>query len=55
MMAHDGRPHWGKMHFRDAASLRETYPRFDDFLAVRDRLDPERLFTNAYLTRVLGP
>ncbi|WP_314147009.1 D-arabinono-1,4-lactone oxidase [uncultured Leifsonia sp.] len=55
MMAHDGRPHWGKMHFRDAASLRETYPRFDDFLAVRDRLDPARLFTNAYLTRVLGP
>ena len=55
MMAHDGRPHWGKMHFRDAASLRETYPRFDDFLAVRDRLDPARLFTNAYLPRVLGP
>ena len=55
MMAHDGRPHWGKMHFRDAASLRETYPRFDDFLAVRDRLDPARLFTNAYHTRVLGP
>ena len=55
MMAHDGRPHWGKMHFRDAASLRETYPRFDDFLAVRDRLDPDRRFENAYLRQVLGP
>jgi L-gulono-1,4-lactone dehydrogenase len=52
---HGGRPHWGKMHYRDAASLREVYPRFDDFLAVRDRLDPARVFTNAYLTRVLGP
>jgi len=54
MRAHDGRPHWGKMHTRDAESLRETYPRFDDFLAVRDRLDPERRFANRYLERVLG-
>ena len=54
MMAYDGRPHWGKMHYRDAESLRATYPRFDDFIAVRDRLDPERIFANAYLSRVLG-
>ena len=54
MRAHDGRPHWGKMHYRTAADLRPTYPRFDEFLAVRDRLDPERLFANDYLTRVLG-
>jgi FAD/FMN-containing dehydrogenase len=54
MMAHDGRPHWGKMHYRDAESLRATYPRFDDFIAVRDRLDPDRVFANAYLARVLG-
>jgi L-gulonolactone oxidase len=50
-----GRPHWGKLHYRDAASLRAAYPKFDDFLAVRDRLDPSRVFTNAYLDRVLGP
>lgn len=50
----DGRPHWGKLHFRDAASLRPAYPRFDDFLAVRDRLDPARVFANAYTERVLG-
>ncbi|GGK96660.1 D-arabinono-1,4-lactone oxidase [Mangrovihabitans endophyticus] len=49
-----GRPHWGKMHYRDAASLRAAYPKFDDFLAARDRLDPERTFTNPYLDRVLG-
>lgn len=54
MRAHDGRPHWGKMHNRTADDLRPTYPRFDDFLAVRDRLDPDRLFANEYLTRVLG-
>jgi L-gulonolactone oxidase len=50
-----GRPHWGKMHYRDASSLRAAYPRFDDFLAVRDRLDPDRVFANAYTERVLGP
>jgi FAD-linked oxidoreductase len=49
-----GRPHWGKMHYRDAESLRAVYPRFDDFLAVRDRLDPHRVFANAYTERVLG-
>jgi L-gulonolactone oxidase len=49
-----GRPHWGKLHYRDAESLRPAYPRFDDFLAVRDRLDPKRVFANPYLDRVLG-
>ncbi|MDQ1575436.1 MAG: L-gulono,4-lactone dehydrogenase [Microbacteriaceae bacterium] len=54
MIAHEGRPHWGKMHYRDAASLRGVYPRFDEFLAARDRLDPDRLFGNPYLEKVLG-
>lgn len=52
---HAGRPHWGKLHSLGADRLRELYPRFDDFLAVRDRLDPHRVFTNSYLDRVLGP
>lgn len=55
MMSFDGRPHWGKLHFRDADSLRATYPRFDSFVGVRDKLDPDRVFGNAYLDRVLGP
>jgi L-gulonolactone oxidase len=50
-----GRPHWGKRHYRDAESLAPAYPRFADFLAVRDRLDPDRIFANAYTERVLGP
>lgn len=54
LKAHDGRPHWGKMHTRDAESLRKTYPKFDEFIAVRDRLDPDRVFANPYLERVLG-
>jgi FAD-linked oxidoreductase len=54
MLEHGGRPHWGKLHTLTADTLRERYPRFDDFVALRDRLDPERRFTNRYLERVLG-
>ncbi|MET4921934.1 D-arabinono-1,4-lactone oxidase [Streptomyces sp. PSRA5] len=54
MTAHGGRPHWGKVHTRNAAYLAGVYPRFDEFTAVRDRLDPERLFGNPYLRRVIG-
>jgi len=50
----DGRPHWGKLHTRAAADLKPAYPGFDAFVALRDRLDPERRFGNAYLERVLG-
>jgi FAD-linked oxidoreductase len=54
MLSHGGRPHWGKMHTLDAAALRDRYPRFPDFVALRDRLDPDRVFGNPHLTRVLG-
>jgi FAD-linked oxidoreductase len=54
MRGHDGRPHWGKLHSRTAADLAPAYPRFAEFVALRDRLDPDRLFANDYLRRVLG-
>jgi FAD/FMN-containing dehydrogenase len=49
-----GRPHWGKRHYQTAATLRPRYPDWDRFAAVRDRVDPERLFQNDYTRRVLG-
>ncbi|MBN9618369.1 MAG: FAD-linked oxidoreductase, partial [Actinobacteria bacterium] len=49
-----GRPHWGKLHYRDADSLRGAYEHFDDFVALRERLDPQRTFGNEYLAQVLG-
>lgn len=55
MLDFGGRPHWGKLHTLTDETLRTRYPRFDDFGALRDRLDPERRFTNRYLDRVLGP
>ncbi|MFE0732272.1 D-arabinono-1,4-lactone oxidase [Streptomyces antibioticus] len=52
--AHEGRPHWGKVHTRDAEYFAGVYPRFGEFSALRDRLDPDRRFQNDYLRRVLG-
>jgi L-gulono-1,4-lactone dehydrogenase len=55
MDTYDGRPHWGKMHFQGHETLADRYPRWDEFQAVRRRLDPDGRFTNPYLQRVLGP
>lgn len=54
MRSHDGRPHWGKRHFRTAAELSGLYPDWGRFQVVRDRLDPRRVFSNDYTDRVLG-
>jgi len=54
MVSAGGRPHWGKMHTRDAGYFARAYPRFRDFIELRDAIDPERRFGNAYLDQVLG-
>jgi L-gulonolactone oxidase len=51
---HDGRPHWGKLHYQRAATLAPRYPRWHEFQAVRARLDPTGRFANPYTDRVLG-
>jgi L-gulono-1,4-lactone dehydrogenase len=55
MCEYGGRPHWGKRHFQTAETLAPLYPRWADFQAARDELDPRRVFTNEYAARVLGP
>ncbi|MEG0029925.1 D-arabinono-1,4-lactone oxidase [Acinetobacter sp.] len=47
-----GRPHWGKMHSMTATQLRSLYPKWDDFLALRQQLDPERKFLNPYVEQL---
>ena len=51
---YDARPHWGKMHYRDAEELSKLYPRWDEFIALRNQLDPQRTFSNAYTDTVFG-
>lgn len=43
------RPHWGKLFGR----LRGDYPRLPEFRALRDRIDPNRVFGNPFTERVL--
>ena len=50
-----GRPHWGKLHTQTAETLAPRYPQWDAFAAVRDRLDPDRVFTSPAVERILGP
>ena len=54
LRAAGGRPHWGKVHTQDSAALEASYRRFGELVALRDRLDPDRIFSNDYLRRVLG-
>lgn len=54
MSSYGGRPHWGKRHYLSAAELEQRYPEWDSFQAIRDRIDPDGVFANAYTRRVLG-
>ena len=55
MDEYGGRPHWGKRHFQTAATLAPRYPAWAEFQRARDTLDPDRVFSNEYTDRVLGP
>jgi L-gulonolactone oxidase len=51
---HGGRPHWGKVHSLRAAQLSRLYPRWDDFLALREKMDPDGRFLTPYLRGLFG-
>ena len=55
LRAAGGRPHWGKLHTLAARDFPELYPMWAKMLDIREQLDPERIFANLYVTRVLGP
>ena len=46
------RPHWGKLFAMPGAAIAQRYPDWHRFTALRDRLDPDRRFGNAYLERL---
>lgn len=51
---YEGRPHWGKLHTQNSQSLAQLYPRWKDFLAVRESLDPRGRMLNEHLRSVFG-
>jgi FAD/FMN-containing dehydrogenase len=50
--SYEGRPHWGKIHFMTAERIAGLLPRYEDFLDVRRRYDPDGLFLNDHLGRL---
>lgn len=46
---YEGRPHWGKMHTLKKAEIVQRYPMLEDFLHLRQEVDPDGLFLNEYL------
>ena len=52
LQKYQGRPHWGKIHSLNTAQLRNLYPKWDDFMQLREQLDPERKFLNPYLEQL---
>jgi L-gulonolactone oxidase len=51
---HGGRPHWGKCHALAAPQLSTLYPRWNEFLALRERMDPAGRFLTPYLRTLFG-
>lgn len=54
MLEYDGRPHWGKMHNLKADVLSKKYPKWQEFLTIREQLDPNQTFINSYLKDLFG-
>lgn len=54
-MSFGGRPHWAKKHTMNPEFFQSVYPKFGDFLAIRQKLDSSNLFVNDYVERhILG-
>jgi len=54
MLKFGGKPHWGKKHDLTYSQLSSLYnTQLQRFVDVRNKLDPQRIFTNDYLRRVL--
>jgi FAD-linked oxidoreductase len=51
---YDGRPHWGKLNTRSRDDLAPAYPNFAQAMAIRNEVDPQRIFANEYTTKVFG-
>jgi len=48
------RPHWGKELDHTAEEIRAMYPRYDDFVALRETWDPAGVFKGPFQDRLLG-
>lgn len=54
-LSYEGRPHWAKIHNLSPEQLAQLYPKYREFVQLRNRLDPERIFCNPHLDRIFPP
>ena len=47
-----GRPHWGKIHSLGYNELEQLYPRYRDFVEVRESLDPNERVVDNHLRKL---
>lgn len=52
--AHNGRPHWGKLNNMTRDEFANAYPKWDDFLEIRAKLDPKGKMLNEYTRKIFG-
>ena len=54
MLRARGQPHWAKDFQLSVDQMRAMHPGWTRFVEIRNRLDPDRMFTNDKLQRILG-
>lgn len=54
LQKYSGRPHWGKVNTFSAKQCQDTYPKWQEFLAIRQTLDPTGKFLNPYLKNLFS-
>ncbi|WP_111884765.1 D-arabinono-1,4-lactone oxidase [Acinetobacter sp. CFCC 11171] len=52
-LKYGGRPHWGKLHSLNARQLQNVYPKWQDFLNIRQELDPKQKWLSPELQQIL--
>ena len=52
-LKYGGRPHWGKLHSLNARQLQNVYPKWQDFLNIRQDLDPQQKWLSPELQQLL--
>lgn len=56
MIKYQGRPHWGKVNFMDYRKAKLLYgANLEKFIRVKQRLDPQGVFSNANIHRLCEP
>jgi hypothetical protein len=54
MKNYEGRPNWAKDSTLKKEDLEKVYPRFNDFLEMKKRLDSRGVFTNDHLSTIFA-